>query len=55
MAFYTGKSSAEIIDSNVGDYLKQLGLDQHLSPQRRNGLFAMIKRINALAEQHQAT
>lgn len=54
MAFYAGKSAAEIIASNVADYLKQLGLDQHLSPQRRNGLFAMIKRINALAEQHQA-
>ena len=54
MAFYSGKSAAEIIASNVSDYLKQLGLDQHLSPQRRNGLFAMIKRVNALAEQHRA-
>jgi cysteine desulfuration protein SufE len=54
MAFYADKTAAEIIASDVSDYLKQLGLDQHLSPQRRNGLFAMIKRINALAEQHQA-
>ncbi len=52
LAFYAGKSAAEIRDSNVGDYLKQLGLDQHLSPQRRNGLFSMIKRINAVAHQH---
>ena len=54
MAFYADKTAAQIIQSDVSDYLKQLGLDQHLSPQRRNGLFAMIKRINALAQQHQA-
>ncbi len=54
MAFYSGKTAADIIASDVSNYLKQLGLDQHLSPQRRNGLFAMIKRINALAEQHSA-
>ena len=54
MAFYADKTAAQIIESDVSDYLKQLGLDQHLSPQRRNGLFAMIKRINALAQQHQA-
>ena len=53
-AFYADKTAAQIIESDVSDYLKQLGLDQHLSPQRRNGLFAMIKRINALAQQHQA-
>ncbi len=27
----------------------QLGLNQHLSPQRRNGLFAMVKRVKQLA------
>ncbi len=51
LSFYANKSAAEIIESDVSDYLKKLGLDQHLSPQRRNGLFSMIKRINALAEQ----
>ena len=51
LAFYASKSAAEIIASDVSQYLKRLGLDQHLSPQRRNGLFSMIKRINALAQQ----
>ncbi len=54
LAFYAGRSADQIVESNVADYLRQLGLDQHLSPQRRNGLFAMIKRINALAEQHRS-
>lgn len=51
MAFYHNKTAAEIVNSNVAEYLQRLGLDQHLSPQRRNGLFAMVKRINALALQ----
>jgi cysteine desulfuration protein SufE len=51
LAFYANKSANEIIESDVSEYLKKLGLNQHLSPQRRNGLFSMIKRINALAEQ----
>jgi len=51
LAFYSGKTAEEIVASDVSAYLKQLGLDQHLSPQRRNGLFSMIKRINALAMQ----
>ncbi len=49
LAFYSRQTAAEIIDSNVGEFLKQLGLDQHLSPQRRNGLFSMIKRLKGLA------
>lgn len=48
-AFYRGKTAQQIVDSDVSSFLKQLELDQHLSPQRRNGLFAMIKRINAIA------
>ncbi len=51
LAFYSKKTAEEIVASDVSTYLKQLGLDQHLSPQRRNGLFSMIKRINALAVQ----
>lgn len=49
LAFYSRQTSAQIVDSNVGEFLKQLGLDQHLSPQRRNGLFSMIKRLKGLA------
>lgn len=49
LSFYHGKTASEIVDSDVSDYLKQLGLNQHLSPQRRNGLFSMIKRLKAIA------
>jgi cysteine desulfuration protein SufE len=52
LAFYHGKTAQQIVDSDVSEYLTSLGLNQHLSPQRRNGLFSMIKRLNALAQQH---
>ena len=51
LAYYSGKSVREIIESDASDYLKRLGLNQHLSPQRRNGLFSMIKRIKECAAQ----
>lgn len=54
LSFYSGKTAEEIVKSDVSGYLSQLGLNQHLSPQRRNGLFSMIKRLNALAAQHVA-
>ncbi|MDA8564169.1 SufE family protein [Mariniblastus sp.] len=52
LAFYHDKTAQQIVDADVSGYLTSLGLNQHLSPQRRNGLFSMIKRLNALAQQH---
>jgi cysteine desulfuration protein SufE len=52
LSFYSGKTAGEIVKSDVSGYLTQLGLNQHLSPQRRNGLFSMIKRLNALAARY---
>ena len=52
LAFYHGKTAQQIVGADVSEYLTSLGLNQHLSPQRRNGLFSMIKRLNALAQQH---
>ena len=45
LAFYDGKSKSEMVTADVEGYLRKLGLDQHLSPQRRNGLFSMVKRL----------
>ena len=49
LSFYHGKTAQEIVESDVSEYLTSLGLNQHLSPQRRNGLFSMIKRLKLLA------
>ena len=49
LSYFSGKTAAEIVQSDVSEYLAKLGLNQHLSPQRRNGLFAMVKRLKGLA------
>jgi cysteine desulfuration protein SufE len=46
---YSGRTKAEIAAINAESFLHELGLDQHLSPSRRNGLFSMVERIRALA------
>jgi len=46
---YSGKSKSEIQAVDAEGFLRELGLDQHLSPSRRNGLFSMVERIRALA------
>ena len=49
IAHYSGKSAAEILSSDAIELFEQLGLNQHLSPQRRNGLYSMVKRLKQLA------
>lgn len=50
LAIYSGQTSSTIRETNALDILKTLGLDQHLSPQRSNGLKAMVQRIKRDAE-----
>ncbi len=51
LALYDDKSAAEIDKIDAHSQLARLGLDQHLSAQRSNGLRAMIARIRGLAAQ----
>lgn len=48
-ALYSGKSPQEILDIDTAAVLADLGLDQHLSSQRSNGLRAMVVRIREIA------
>ena len=50
LSIYSGQKSSTIRETNALDILKTLGLDQHLSPQRSNGLKAMVQRIKRDAE-----
>lgn len=45
---YNGRRAAEIAASRP-DFVAALGLDQHLSPTRSNGLNAMIREIRQAA------
>lgn len=48
-ALYAGLPVGEVAAVDAGAELKRLGLDEHLSAQRSNGVRAMIGRIRELA------
>ncbi len=47
---YSGRTGEEILSVDARDVLARIGLSEHLSPQRSNGLASMIGRIRAEAE-----
>jgi cysteine desulfuration protein SufE len=49
MIVYQGQSPAQIGSVDIDAIFAQLGLDTHLSMNRRNGFSAMVQRIRALA------
>jgi len=49
-AIYSGKTADEILDVDAPKTLGELHLKEHLTPQRSNGLMAMVKRIQSDAE-----
>jgi cysteine desulfuration protein SufE len=51
LAIYSGRTPEEILSIDAEAIFAQLGLKEHLSSRRRNGLAAMVKRIQSLAEQ----
>ena len=49
LAAYNNKSPADILAFDIEAYFESLGLMQHLSPTRGNGLRAMVARIREAA------
>lgn len=49
-ALYSGKSARDILAIEPSALFEQLGLREHLTPQRSNGLKSMVARIRAEAE-----
>lgn len=50
LATYSGKKASEIASLDAIDVFNQIGLVEHLSTQRANGLRSMIKRIKGEAQ-----
>lgn len=48
---FSGYTPQEILSFDVEGLLNRLELEEHLSMNRRNGLFSMIQRIRSLAVQ----
>lgn len=49
MAAYQGQKLEDIKNIDVEQAFRDIGLDQHLSPNRRNGFFSMKEKIDAYA------
>jgi cysteine desulfurase/selenocysteine lyase len=46
---YAGQRAADMLAFDIEGFFARLGLDQHLSMNRRNGLAAMVQRIRTFA------
>ncbi len=52
---YEGQSARDVLGFDIEAFLERLGLNQHLSMSRRNGLFGMVKKIKTIAAQQVQT
>jgi cysteine desulfuration protein SufE len=50
LALYSGRKASEILTTDAEGTLRTLGLDEHLTPQRSNGLRSMVNRIRTDAQ-----
>ena len=49
LRLYSGRTREDILSVDAREVLAQIGLSEHLSPQRSNGLASMISRIRGEA------
>lgn len=54
LAIFSGQPPAAILAADAGRVFEQLGLSQHLTPQRSNGVRAMVERIKSDARRQLA-
>ena len=47
IALFSGRTARKILATDALALFRELGLEQHLTPQRSNGVRAMIERIRA--------
>ena len=51
-AAYNGKTAREILEYDIDSIFRRLNLQQHITPQRRNGLRGMVDQVLKLARMH---
>lgn len=49
LSAYQDKTAAEIAAVNIDDAFARMGLSDNLSPNRRNGFFAMVEQIRGFS------
>ncbi|MCY2967104.1 MAG: SufE family protein [Planctomycetota bacterium] len=50
IVLFNGRTPTEAATLDARGALKEIGLERHLSPQRRNGLYGMLRRVQAFAK-----
>lgn len=55
ISLYSGKTASEALSTDALALFKQLGLSEHLTPQRSNGVRSMVERIRRDAQMALAT
>ncbi|HVV94667.1 MAG TPA: SufE family protein [Hyphomicrobiales bacterium] len=55
LALYSGRPAADILAIDAAAAMQRLGLSEHLTPQRSNGMRSVVARIRRDAEQAMAT
>jgi len=48
LIIYNGLPAKDVVNIDIDDIFTQLDLHQHISPNRRNGFYAMVERIQLL-------
>ena len=51
LALYSGRPAREIVETDAEPVFREIGLAEHLTPQRANGLRAMVARIREIGAQ----
>ena len=54
VALFAGKSADEVLAIDLEATMKDLDLDDLVTPQRKNGLFGMVQRLRAIAAGEEA-
>ncbi|MFD2237025.1 SufE family protein [Aureimonas populi] len=54
LALFSGRTAPQIVETDAEAVFARLGLQDHLSPQRSNGLRSMVARIKEEARQAMA-
>lgn len=49
LAPFQGKTPEEVLARDISDYIGRLELEEHLSPNRRQGMHAFIAKLKAIA------
>lgn len=54
LMIFSGKTAQEIVDTDIHAIFEELELEQHITMNRRNGLYSMVDTIQRLAAARQA-